>query len=313
LLTGGDSPTTPTDALTLEFTAANWQSGQTITVHGKDDAVLDGPVSYNLTVSVIDGTDTYYNGVNNKQVSVTNYDNEAGISENKTLARTELPYNGQVAKAAVSTYSLTGMATGWKHTLTAGNVTDDIGLTVKDGATVLCSSTNVGIKANESCVFKVPASGAVTVEVNGAITNNGAGFTLSLSAPSYPVTFETYGANWIRIKLYSSDVLSNPSVAALENDYSFSGSLYVTHDLMGGQTYYLRVAPYSATDIGAYKVQVTKAAAYLNRTGTATSATADIANDAVNATALTLDTPIDSYLSDSDVDWYKYTVPAAPY
>lgn len=314
LLTGGDSPSTPVDTITLEFTPATWQSGQTVTVIGQDDVVLDGPISYDLTIIVLDGADSYYNGVSNKLVGVTNYDSEAGVSETKTLARTELPYNGQVAKASTSSYSLTGLASGWKHTLTADNVTDDIALTIKDGTTVLCSSAITGVKAAESCAFKVPASGTVTVEISGASTNNGAGFTLSLSAPTYPVTIESFNESmlWTNMKLFDAAILTS-SVPALKSITTYSGSSSMTYDLTGGATYYLKITPYVSGDIGNYTLQVTQASANLTKAGTAVTTAGEPNDDAASAYALSLETPFASYLSDADIDWYKFTAPAAPY
>ncbi len=305
LLSTAAAPTAAS-AVTLEFSAADWQTGQTVTVHGVDDSILDGPITYDVTVANITG----YSAASSKTATVTNSDNDAGVSETKPLTIAELDYDGQVALAETSSYSMT-LSAGWKYTVTAYNVTDDISLEVQDSAAAtLCSSANTGTKIDESCTFTTPGDGSVAIIINGAGTENGAGFTLTLSEPMIATTFEAYGAASRDIFLYDNTILTNPSVWYLKTAYDgLSGDAFLTHDLIAGQTYYLKVDSYYSS--GAYMVQVTAGAASLTGFGTATTDTAGEPGDdnATGAVALTLDTPLERYLTDPDIDWFKYTAP----
>ncbi|MBK8170647.1 MAG: hypothetical protein IPK60_09950 [Sandaracinaceae bacterium] len=70
---------------TLTFTTANWDAPQTVTVTGVDDAVADGDQDYESIVHVASSTDPDYAALSDKQVAITNTDNEsAGITVNPT-------------------------------------------------------------------------------------------------------------------------------------------------------------------------------------------------------------------------------------
>ncbi|WP_455220126.1 hypothetical protein, partial [Kaarinaea lacus] len=60
----------------LQFNAANWDTPQTVTVTGVDDADVDGDIAYNVDFSA-QSIDTNYNGISIASVSLTNRDNDA--------------------------------------------------------------------------------------------------------------------------------------------------------------------------------------------------------------------------------------------
>jgi hypothetical protein len=65
----------------VTFTTANWNSAQTVTVTGVDDAVQDGNQAYSIITAQATSTDNNYNVINPPDVSVTNIDNDsAGIT-----------------------------------------------------------------------------------------------------------------------------------------------------------------------------------------------------------------------------------------
>lgn len=65
---------------TLTFTAANYNSPQTVTITGVDDAVADGPQSYFIVSAPASSADGNYNLLKAKDVSVSNRDNDsAGV------------------------------------------------------------------------------------------------------------------------------------------------------------------------------------------------------------------------------------------
>src|SRR4029079_239740 len=64
---------------TLTFTNGNWNTTQTVTVTGQNDAVTDGPVRYQMNLSA-GSSDPAYNGKPIGPVLVTNNDNEPEVT-----------------------------------------------------------------------------------------------------------------------------------------------------------------------------------------------------------------------------------------
>jgi hypothetical protein len=66
-------------AANLTFTNANWDSAQTVTVTGVDDALIDGDIAYTVEVGDPASADTNYDALANADtadVSVTNFDDD---------------------------------------------------------------------------------------------------------------------------------------------------------------------------------------------------------------------------------------------
>jgi hypothetical protein len=63
-------------APSLIFTPANWNVPQTVTVTGVDDASFNGDVAYTVILGAATSADPDYAGINPRDVSVTNLDNE---------------------------------------------------------------------------------------------------------------------------------------------------------------------------------------------------------------------------------------------
>ena len=62
--------------LSLTFTPANWDTAQTVTVTGVDDADLDGDVAYSIVIAAVVSADGGYSGLDPDDVGVTNEDDE---------------------------------------------------------------------------------------------------------------------------------------------------------------------------------------------------------------------------------------------
>jgi hypothetical protein len=60
----------------LTFTPANWNTNQTVTVQGVDDATLDGDQTILIQLQAATSGDTSYNGLDPNDVSVINLDND---------------------------------------------------------------------------------------------------------------------------------------------------------------------------------------------------------------------------------------------
>src|SRR5580765_3357512 len=68
-------------AANVTFTAADWNTPQTVTVTGADDAVDDGDIAYSVVVGAPASADPIYAAIDPADVAVTNADNdEAGIT-----------------------------------------------------------------------------------------------------------------------------------------------------------------------------------------------------------------------------------------
>ncbi|MCP4755929.1 MAG: hypothetical protein GY866_34145 [Proteobacteria bacterium] len=61
----------------LVFTAANWNAAQTVTVTGVDDSVADGNRNYTILLGAAVSDDSNYSGLDARDVSVANTDNDS--------------------------------------------------------------------------------------------------------------------------------------------------------------------------------------------------------------------------------------------
>lgn len=86
-------------ASSVTFTPANWNVPQIITITGQDDAATDGAQNYSIVTAAAVSADPLYSGLNDVDVSVTNADNEPGITIN--------PPSGLVTTEAGGTASFT--------------------------------------------------------------------------------------------------------------------------------------------------------------------------------------------------------------
>src|SRR5205085_1360966 len=72
-------------ASSLTFTAANWNTPQTVTVTGVDDSVADGDQLYTIVTGPASSADPNYGGRDAADVSLTNKDDDvAGITVTPT-------------------------------------------------------------------------------------------------------------------------------------------------------------------------------------------------------------------------------------
>jgi len=77
LTEGTVSPTT------LTYTAANWNTPQTVTVLGVSDILIDGSITYNVSVSVVDvNSDDNFDLIADQIVTITNADNNLPVANN---------------------------------------------------------------------------------------------------------------------------------------------------------------------------------------------------------------------------------------
>ena len=76
-LTSSNTAEGTVSPVSVTFNGTNWNTPQTVTVTGVDDAAADGPQAYLIQTAAATGTDTSgYIGQNPTDVSVTNTDND---------------------------------------------------------------------------------------------------------------------------------------------------------------------------------------------------------------------------------------------
>lgn len=135
----GDVGEATVDQATLTFTSVNWDTPQTVTVTGVDDAVDDGDDVASITISVVDGSsDDAFDPLADQSVSVTVTDDdtaaftvvessgsttvdESGTTDDFTVVLESEPtsnvvmsvVSGDVDEATVSAASLTFTPTTW--------------------------------------------------------------------------------------------------------------------------------------------------------------------------------------------------------
>lgn len=135
---------------TLTFTPANWNTAQTVTVTGVDDALLDGPQPATVTLNP-SSSDLKYDALATESVSVTNADNdmpgvtvtptplatsETGTTDSFTVVLDAAPAtdvvidltNNDTSEGTLSVTSLTFTTANWDtaQTVTVTGVDDDI-------------------------------------------------------------------------------------------------------------------------------------------------------------------------------------------
>jgi hypothetical protein len=220
----------------VTFTTMNWNSAQTVTVTGVDDAVQDGDQSYTIVTAQAASTDGNYSIINPPDVSVTNRDNDTAdiiVSPTSGLTTTEaggtatftIVLNSQptadvtiglsssdTTEGDVSPKTYTFTTANWNmaHTFTVTGANDDVAdgnqaYTIVTTATsadtrynmINPSDVSVTNTDNDTAGFTVmPTSGLVTTEGPGP--QHTATFTIALNT-------RPRGNNSVTVNLTSSD------------------------------------------------------------------------------------------------------------
>ena len=219
-------------ASSLTFTAANWNTAQTITITGVDDFVDDGNISYSIVTAAATSSDSLYNGMNAADVSVSNTDNDtAGFTVTPTSGLTTTEAGGtatftivlnsqptadvtigisssNTAEGTVSPSSVTFTAANWNtaQTITVTGVNDfvddgDIGYSIITAAATSSDSTYNGLNPSDVTVTNTDNDtvGFTVTPTSGLTTTEAGGtatFTIVLnSQPTANVTVGLTSSN----------------------------------------------------------------------------------------------------------------------
>ncbi len=203
-ITSGDGTETTVSPATLTFTAANWNIAQSVTVTGVNDALDDGDIVSNVTLSIVDASsDDAYDPLTDQLVPVTTSDDdgagftitqsggftsvtEAGSIDSFTVVLTSQPTSNVVlsvvssgtTEATVSSSSLTFTSANWNvaQVVTVTGVNDDL----TDGEQHSTITLSV-VDASSDDVFDPLADQTVSVATTD---NDSAGFIVTQSGGS---------------------------------------------------------------------------------------------------------------------------------
>lgn len=214
---------------TLTFTPANWNTPQTVSVAGVDDAIDDGNITYSVTLQSTSSDSKY--GSLSTSVSATNIDNdtaglsivqvgstttEAGGTAYFTVALTSQPTSnvtinvGSVdsSEGTVSVGTLAFTTSNWStpQAVTVSGVNDD----VVDGNITY----SINLTASTSDAAYSPVSGSVSLT---NIDNDTAG--ISITGLSGSTTSEAGGSASFSVKL-TSEPTANVTVSVVSSNLS---------------------------------------------------------------------------------------------
>ncbi|HIF65318.1 MAG TPA: hypothetical protein EYQ34_01745 [Acidimicrobiia bacterium] len=239
----------------LAFTTDNWNTPQTVTVAGVNDGAVDGNITHNITLSVIDAqSDNTYDPVSDVVVQNTTADNESagftvtqsggstlvaesGSTDTFTVVLTSQPAHdvvifvtsGDIGEATVDKSTLTFTNSDWNsaQTVTVTGINDDL-----DDGNVSVTVT-LGTADDDDCCDSWDGLANQTVSAVNA-DNDTAGFTIvhiNAEGVSDGATVVTEGATTDRFTLVlnaqpASDVVL--SVSSSDTGEVTTGSNTVT-------------------------------------------------------------------------------------
>jgi len=179
----GDTTEGTVSPTSLTFTPTNWNTAQTVTVTGVDDAIVDGNIVFNIAFGAAASTDTSYNGTTPASVSAMNVDNDTILGTANILVN---PTSGlKTSETPLSTANFTVVM----QAQPTANVTNC--LSVSD-TTEVALTAGGGVVADAGCAggFSITFtpldwSTARTVTVTGvddALWDGAQPFTVSFAA-----------------------------------------------------------------------------------------------------------------------------------
>jgi len=261
----------------LTFTTSNWNTAQTITLTGVDDYVVDGNISYTVTV-VVNSGDSKYTALSNITVSATNNDNDAaGVTVTPTsigttevggtgafslvltsqpLANVTISFTGvNSAEGSIDKTSVTFTSSNWSvpQTVTLTGIDDAIA----DGNvsyTIVTTATSSYGLYNGISVADVTVTNAdndvagITVSPTSLTTNEGGSNTFTIALNTQPTSDVT-------INITSTDLTEgtvNPSSVTFTNSNWSTKTITVTgvnDDVDDGDiTYTVQTSTASSSD-----------------------------------------------------------------
>ena len=258
----------------LTFTDSDWNTTQTVTVTGADDAIDDGGVTWNVRLAPSSG-DANYNGLSNVDVLVTTTDDDDAPGVTLALSPSSIAENGGGSTVTATLSRASSAATTVRVTPVSGfyKVGSDAEIVIAAGETANATDTAT-VAAVDNATDAPDRAGTVTVTVsNDRATADGT--TLAVSGGALTVTDDDAAPN-AKLSLNPSSVSENGGASAV--------SATLTHPSSEPTT--VTVTPVSgAYTVGSDATIVIAAGSTANVTDTAAIAGVDNATDEPDRTA----------------------------
>ena len=258
----------------LTFTDSDWNTTQTVTVTGADDAIDDGGVTWNVRLAPSSG-DANYNGLSNVDVLVTTTDDDDAPNAALSLNPSSISESGDVSTVTATLSRASSEPTTVTVTPVSGfyTVGSDAVIVIAAGETANATDTAT-VAAVDNATDAPDRAGTVTVTVsNDRATADGT--TLAVSGGALTVTDDDAAPN-AKLSLNPSSVSENGGASAV--------SATLTHPSSEPTT--VTVTPVSgAYTVGSDATIVIAAGSTANATDTAAIAGVDNATDEPDRTA----------------------------
>ena len=221
----------------LTFAATAWNTVQTVTVTGADDAIDDGDVTWDVRLDPSSG-DANYNGLSNVDVSVTTTDDDDAPGVTLSLSASSISESGGESTVTATLSRASGTATTVTVTAVSGfyTVGSDAVIVIAAGSTANATDTATvaAVNNNTDAPDRV---GTVTA----TITNDRAtadGTTLAVSGGALTVTDDD-AAPGATLALSASSIgesgTSNVSTVTATLSHPSSAATTVTGDGIAGR------------------------------------------------------------------------------
>ena len=254
----------------LTFETSNWNTAQTVTVTGVDDATDDGDVTWRVRLDPSSGGDANYNRLANEDVWVTTRDDDDAPGVTLTVSPSSISENGGAATVTATLSHPSLEATTLTVTAVSGfyTVGSDAVIVIAAGATVNATDTAT-IAAVNNDTDAPDRAGTVTATVSNDM---GAG---SVSGGALTVTDDDAAPN-AELSLNPASVSENGGVSAVSATLTRASSEATTVTVTAVSGLYT---------VGSDAVIVIAAGETANATDTAAIAAVDNAKDEPDRTA----------------------------
>lgn len=196
-LSSSDSTEGTVRTSTLVFTAANWQTPQTVTVQGVDDTLVDGHQAYNILMSS-SSADLAFNGLGGPPVTVQNSDNDVATQPVTGLVTFQATTGGLVNSF---NYIVAPTAVGTQQAI---HTSDDQRLAITEGGYSTSRGTAITLDSYQWTFDNLNRATHLVFEGSRTANSNG---------DNFKIQFSSTGSKWT-----TAFTVSN----TIENSFSYT-------------------------------------------------------------------------------------------
>ena len=258
----------------LTFTDSDWDTTQTVTVTGANDAIDDGEVTWNVRLDP-SSDDANYDGLSNVDVLVTTTDDDDAPGVTLTVSPSSISENGGEATVTATLSRASGAATTVTVTEVSGfyTVGSDTVIVIAAGSTANATDTAT-IEAVNNATDAPDRAGTVTATVsNDQATADGT--TMAVTGASLTVTDDDAAPDAV-LSLNPASVSENGGASAVSATLTHPSSAATTVTVTAVSDFYT---------VGSDATIVIAAGQTANGTDTAAIAAVDNAKDEPDRTA----------------------------